>query len=95
VPLDNNFSERELRKVVLLRNNSLSAGGEESARGLCVALTLTQTCRLLGVNPYETLVWALELVVPLPDNSGFKAHDLVPAAYKALQQREAERSGGV
>ena len=47
------------------------------------------------MNPYETLVWALELVVPLPDNSGFKAHDLVPAAYKALQQREAERSGGV
>lgn len=63
VPLDNNFSERELRKVALLRNNSLYAGGEDSARGLCVALTLIQTCRLLGVNPYETLVWALERVV--------------------------------
>jgi transposase len=33
VPLDNNFSERELRKVALLRNNSLSAGRRRERAG--------------------------------------------------------------
>lgn len=50
--LDNNWSERQLRKVCLIRNNSLYAGGEDGALRLCTLLTLIRTCRLLGVDPY-------------------------------------------
>ncbi len=90
VGLDNNWSERALRGVALLRNNSLYAGGEEGAVRLCTLLTLINTCRLLEVEPYAYLVWALERVVPHKDNRGFVASDLTPAAYKAAQESDAE-----
>ncbi len=90
VPLDNNASERALRKVALLRNNSLYASGEDGAVRLCTMLTLIQTCRLIEVEPYAYLVWALTRVVPHPDNRGLTAADLTPPAYKAAQQRDAE-----
>ena len=85
VELDNNWSERALRSVNLIRNNSLYAGGEEGAVRLCTALTLIATCRLIGVNPYDYLVWALTRVVPHRSNRGLTAADLTPAAYKAAQ----------
>lgn len=84
VPLDNNWSERALRIVALLRNNSLYAGGEDGAERLCTMFTLIHTCRLLGLDPYEYIVWALTRSVPHPDNRGLAAVDLTPAAYKAL-----------
>lgn len=90
VSLDNNWSERELRKVNLVRNNSLYASGEEGAVRLCTLLTLIGTCRLLGVDPYDYLVWALTRCVPHRDNRGLVAADLVPAAYKAAQEAGAQ-----
>jgi transposase len=85
VPLDNNWSERALRKVALLRNNSLYAGGIDGAVRLCTLLTLINTCRLLGVDPFDYLVWALTRVVPHRSNRGVAAIDLTPAAYKTAQ----------
>lgn len=85
VPLDNNWSERALRIVALLRNNSLYAGGEDGAVRLCTVFTLIHTCRLLGVDPYDYLVWALTRVVPHPDNRGLTPVDLTPAAFHDLR----------
>ena len=73
-----------------MRNNSLYASGEDGAVRLCTMLTLIQTCRLIEVEPYAYLVWALTRVVPHPDNRGLTAADLTPRAYKAAQQRDAE-----
>ena len=89
VPLDNNWSERALRVVNLIRNNSLYAGGEDGAVRLCTLLTLVHTCRLLQVDPYAYLEWALSRVVPHRSNRGLTPADLTPAAYKATQEREA------
>lgn len=89
VELDNNWSERALRSVNLIRNNSLYAGGEDGAVRLCTLLTLIATARLLGLNPYDYLLWALSKVVPHRDNRGLAASDLTPAAYKAAKEREA------
>jgi len=90
VELDNNWSERQLRKVCLIRNNSLYASGEDGAVRLCTLLTLIGTCRLIGVDPYSYLEWALSRIVPHRDNRGLVAADLVPAAYKAAQQAGAQ-----
>ena len=90
VELDNNWSERELRKVNLVRNNSLYAGGVDGAVRLCTLLTLIGTCRLLGIEPFGYLEWALSRCVPHRDNRGLVAADLVPAAYKAAQQAQAQ-----
>lgn len=83
VPLDNNWSERALRKIALLRNNSLYAGGEAGVARLCTLFTLIATCRQIGVDAYRYLEWALTRVVPHPDNRGLVPDDLTPAAYKA------------
>jgi len=88
--LDNNWSERALRGINLLRNNSLYAGGEEGALRLCTLLTLLSTSRLLNVDPYEYLAWALSKVVPHSSNRGVVAVDLTPSAYKAAQEHEAQ-----
>ncbi|NOY27557.1 MAG: IS66 family transposase [Oligoflexia bacterium] len=89
VELDNNWSERALRSVNLIRNNSLYAGGEEGAVRLCTLLSLIGTARLLGLNPYDYLLWALSKVVPHRDNRGLAASELTPAAYQAAQERDA------
>ena len=86
VELDNNWSERALRKIALLRNNSLYAGGIEGAVRVATLLTLINTSRLIGVDPYGYLEWALTRVVPHRTNRGLTASDLTPAAYKAAQK---------
>jgi transposase len=86
VHLDNNWSERALRKIALLRNNSLYASGITGARRLCALFTLIGTCRELGVEPHAYLEWALTRVVPHSNNRGLWASDLTPAAYQAAQQ---------
>jgi transposase len=85
VPLDNNWAERALRIVALLRNNSMFAGGEEGAVRLCTVFTLIHTCRVIGVDAYEYLEWALTRVVPHPSNRGLAPVDLTPGAFKALR----------
>lgn len=86
VSLDNNWSERALRKIALLRNNSLYAGGVEGAIRVATLFTLINTSRLIGVDPYGYLEWALTRVVPHSSNRGLTANDLTPAAYKAAQK---------
>ncbi|RME27382.1 MAG: hypothetical protein D6798_04685 [Deltaproteobacteria bacterium] len=88
VPLDNNWSESALRMIALLRKNSLFAGGMEGVRRLCTSLTRVRTCRLLGVDAYDYLAWALSKVVPHPDNRGLSATDLTPAAFAANRAAE-------
>jgi hypothetical protein len=93
VPLDNNLSERLLKPVALGRNAWLFAGGENGARRVCTLLSLFETCKLLRLDPYEYLVWALSRVVPHPDNRGIHATDLTPAAYQKARQERDTREG--
>lgn len=90
VEMENNWSERALRTVNLVRNNSLYAGGEDGALRLCTLLTLITTCRQIKVNPFHYLEWALSKVVPHSSNRGLAASDLTPAAYKTAQERDAQ-----
>lgn len=89
-PLDNNWSERALRSVNLIRDNSLYAGGEEGAVRLCTLLTVIGTCWQIGVDPYRYIEWALSRVVPHRANRGLTAGDLTPHAYKATEQAGAK-----
>lgn len=73
----------------LLRNSSLYAGGREGAIRLCTLFTLINTCRLIDVDPYAYLVWAMTRVVPHSTNRGLAPVDLTPEAYKAAQEQAA------
>ena len=87
---DDPLSAAELREllkklgtdaVALLRKNALFSGTGEHVARLCGLLSVLQTCRLLGLAPYEYLVWMLPRTV----TRGYKTDQLTPAAFKRLQ----------
>jgi len=76
VPIDNNVSEREMKRVVLNRKNSLFVGNARGGRTAAILASLTSTCRRHDVDPQLYLTQLLmnlpaarmnELSVWLPD----------------------------
>lgn len=51
IPLDNNASEREMKRVALLRKNALFAGNERGGQTAAILSSLTSTCRRHGIDP--------------------------------------------
>lgn len=63
VPIDNNVSEREMKRVVLNRKNSLFVGNPRGGRTAAILASLTSSCRRHGVDPQRYLT---QLLVNLP-----------------------------
>jgi len=65
VPIDNNISEREMKRVVLNRKNSLFVGNPRggSPRRPAILASLTSTCRRHDVNPQ---LYLTQLLTNLP-----------------------------
>jgi transposase len=63
VPLDNNVSEREMKRVVINRKNSLFVGNERGGRTMAILSSLTSTCRRLGI---DSQLYLTQLITNLP-----------------------------
>ncbi len=63
VPIDNNASEREMKRVVLNRKNSLFVGNARGGRTAAILASLTSSCRRHEVDPQRYLT---QLLVNLP-----------------------------
>jgi transposase len=63
VPIDNNVSEREMKRVVLNRKNSLFVGNARGGRTAAILASLTSSCRRHDVDPQRYLT---QLLVNLP-----------------------------
>jgi transposase len=63
VPMDNNVSEREMKRIVLNRKNSLFVGNPRGGRTAAILASLTSTCRRHGIDPQPYLT---QLLVNLP-----------------------------
>lgn len=63
VPIDNNVSEREMKRVVLNRKNSLFVGNARGGRTAAILASLTSTCRRHDVDPQRYLT---QLLINLP-----------------------------
>jgi transposase len=63
VPIDNNVSEREMKRVVLNRKNSLFVGNPRGGRTAAILATLTSSCRRHDVDPQ---LYLTQLLVNLP-----------------------------
>jgi transposase len=63
VPIDNNVSEREMKRVVLNRKNSLFVGNARGRRTAAILASLTSTCRSHDVDPQ---LYITQLLVNLP-----------------------------
>jgi transposase len=64
VPIDHNASEREMKRVVLNRKNSLFVGNERGGRTAAILSSLTSTCRRHAIDPQRYLT---QLLANLPD----------------------------
>lgn len=82
VPIDNNVSEREMKRVVLNRKNSLFVGNERGGRTAAILATLTSSCRRHDVDPQ---LYLTQLLIDLPSLGGSELLAWLPDEWKRSQ----------
>ena len=80
--MDNNLSERQMRKVVLGRANWIFCGSEKGARRAAMIYSFICTCRLLEIDPYHYFNDVLEKILVWPEE---KFSELTPLQWKKAQ----------
>ena len=85
VPLDNNGSERALRRVALGRKNYLFVHDVERGASIAGLYSLVATCEARGINPFEYLADVLARVQDHPIRA---IDELLPGAW--IVARDAE-----
>lgn len=80
VPIDNNASEREMKRIVLNRRNSLFVGGPRGGRTSAILASLTSTCRRHDIDPQRYLT---QLLTNLPETKTSDLDHWLPDAWKA------------
>lgn len=81
VPLDNNVSEREMKRIVLGRKNSLFVGNERGGRTAAVLAGLLSTCRRHGIDPQRYLT---QLLTNLPATPISRLDQWLPDQWKKV-----------
>ena len=79
VPIDNNISEREMKRVVLNRKNSLFVGNQRGGRTAAILASLTSTCRRHDVDPQ---LYCTQLLMNLPQAKVTELSEWLPDRWK-------------
>ena len=79
VPIDNNASEREMKRIVLNRKNSLFVGNERAGRAAAILSSLASTCRRHDIDPQRYLT---QLLVNLPGTPMSRLDHWLPDEWK-------------
>lgn len=82
VPLDNNASERSLRRIALGRKNYLFVGDVAAGKSLVGLYSLVATCESRGINPFEYLA---DVLARVQDHSANAVDELLPGAWAAAR----------
>jgi hypothetical protein len=82
VAIDNNASEREMKRVVLNRKNSIFVGNPRGGRTAAILATLTSTCRRHDIDPQ---VYLTQLLTNLPQTSTRDLPQWLPDIWKRRQ----------
>jgi transposase len=82
IPLDNNASERALRRVALGRKNYLFVGDVDAGRNIAGLYSLVATCEARGINPFEYLA---DILPRISDHPNSRIDELLPSAWAAAQ----------
>lgn len=81
--IDNNGAERAIKPVVLGRKNWLFCGSEAAAHRAAVLLSLVQTCKHVGVDPFAYLRDVIERVSTHPMS---RIGELTPRQWRQRRQ---------
>lgn len=76
--IDNNFSERQLRRLAVGRANWTFAGSDRAGHDAATLYSLVATCERHGIDPWAYLTDVLELVSTHPAN---RIEELFPDAW--------------
>ena len=79
VPIDNNVSEREMKRIILSRKNSLFVGNPRGGRTAAILASLTSTCRRHEVDPQ---LYLTQLLMNLPQTKMSELSDWLPDQWK-------------
>jgi len=64
--IDNNAAERALRGIAVGRKNWMFAGSDRGGRAAAMLISLTQTCKSLGIDPFAYLSDVLDRIADHP-----------------------------
>jgi transposase len=87
VPIDNNASEREMKRVVLNRKNSLFVGNPRGGRTFATLASLTSTCRRHQLDPQ---LYLTQLLMNLPQTKLSELDAWLPDQWKLQQAARNE-----
>jgi hypothetical protein len=90
VPIDNNVSERDVKRIVLNRKNSLFVGNERGGQTAAILSSLASTCKRHGVDPQRYLT---QLLTNLPATPISQLADWLPEAWQRRNSPPAWRCG--
>ena len=82
LPIDNNWAENQMRPWALGRKNWLFAGSLESGKRAANVMSLIQSARLNGLDPYAYLADVLRRLPTHPDS---QIDELLPHVWKPSQ----------
>jgi transposase len=89
LPLDNNISERALRREAVGRKNWLFVGSDDGARANTVFVSLLASCQMHAIEP---LGYLRDLLCLLPSWPRSRVLELAPACWReTLQKPEAQQ----
>ena len=82
LPIDNNWAENQMRPWALGRKNWLFAGSLRSGQRAAVIMSLVQSARLNGIDPYAYLA---DVLRRLPTHSNRQLDELLPHVWQPPQ----------
>ena len=92
VPIDNNISEREMKRVVLNRKNSLFVGNPRGGKTAAILASLTSTCRRHDIDPQ---LYLIQLLTSLPATPHDDLSAWLPDRWKLVQKATLARLQGI
>jgi transposase len=83
VEIDSNLLENSIRPVALGRKNYLFAGSDVGAEAAATIYSITESCRRLGLNPYQYLLEVFQRFARTEERAADFYRSLTPAAFKS------------
>lgn len=81
VPADNNRTENAIRPVALGRKNWLFAGSVQAGQRMADILSLLETAKVNGLEPYT---WLRDVLTRLPSWPASRLHELLPYSHNTF-----------
>jgi transposase len=89
LPIDNNISERNLRREAIGRKNWLFVGSDDGGRANAMFTTLLASCQLVGIEPWAYL---RDLFCVLPTWPRHRLLELAPVYWSATAETDEVRA---